>query len=71
MWNNPRHGFGAVAAMMQTSFSDDEYANKKRQTRREQLLAQIEAILPWQELLAAIEPHYSVGGGRGRPPIGL
>jgi IS5 family transposase len=71
MWNNPWYGLGAVAAMMQTSFSDYEYANKKRQTRRERLLAQIEAILPWQELLAAIEPHYPKGGGRGRPPIGL
>ena len=56
---------------MQTSFSEYEYASKKRQTRRDRFLAEIETMTPWGELVAAIERHYPKGGGRGRPPIGL
>lgn len=56
---------------MQTSFSEYEYANKKRVTRRDRFLGEIEVMTPWGELVAAIEKHYPKGGGRGRPPIGL
>src|SRR6516162_11705791 len=55
----------------QASFSDLEYANKKRQTRRELFLAEMEAVVPWPELLGVVEPHYPRVGGRGRPPVGL
>jgi len=57
--------------LRQASFSDLEYANKKRRTRRELFLAEMEAVVPWRELLAVVEPHYPRGGGRGRPPVGL
>ena len=40
-------------------------------TRRDRFLAEIEAMTPWGELVAAIERHYPKCGGRGRPPIGL
>ena len=56
---------------MQSSFSELEYAAKRRQTRRDRFLAEIEAVTPWSELQAAIEAHYPSGQGRGRPPIGL
>jgi IS5 family transposase len=56
---------------MQKSFSDLEYAAKRKTTRRERLLSELEAITPWAELLAALAPHYPKGEGRGRPPIGL
>lgn len=56
---------------MQTSFSELEYATKKKQTRRDRFLAQIEAVTPWDALTQVIEPHYPNSGGRGRPPIGL
>lgn len=56
---------------MQASFSELEYASKKRKTRRDRFLAEIEAVTPWAALLAAIEPFYPKGEGRGRPPIGL
>ena len=56
---------------MQMSFSELEYATKKKQTRRDHFLAQIEAITPWAALLCAIAPYYPNDGGRGRPPIGL
>jgi IS5 family transposase len=55
----------------QSSFSDLEYASKKRRTRRELFLAEMEQVIPWQELLSVVEPHYPRSGGRGRPPIGL
>lgn len=56
---------------MQRSFSDLEYAAKKKVTRRDRFLAEIEAVTPWSALIAAIEPFYPKGGGRGRPPIGV
>jgi transposase, IS5 family len=56
---------------MQTSFSELEYAAKKKQTRRDRFLSEIEAVTPWAELEKAIAPYYPSSGGRGRPPIGL
>jgi IS5 family transposase len=57
--------------MKQTSFSDAEFANKKKLTRRERFLAEIEAATPWPALVAALLPYYPKGDGRGRPPMGL
>jgi IS5 family transposase len=56
---------------MQASFSDLEYASKRKQTRRDRFLAQLEAVTPWSALVAAIAPFYPKGEGPGRPPIGL
>ena len=56
---------------MQSSFSDLEYAAKKKQTRRDRFLSEIEAVTPWPSLLNVIAPHYPVSGKRGHPPIGL
>ena len=56
---------------MQASFSDLEYAAKKRVTRRDRFLSEIEAVTPWLALVAEIEPFYPKGEGRGRPPIGV
>ena len=39
----------------QASFADLEYANKKRRTRRELFLAEMEAVIPWPELLAVVD----------------
>lgn len=55
---------------MQVSFSDAEYALKKKRTRRERFLDDIERITPWTKLVAALGPHYPKGQ-RGRPPLGL
>jgi hypothetical protein len=54
----------------QTSFAELEYISKKKLTRRERFLAQIEAATPWAQLVAVIEPHYPKGE-REPPPIGL
>ncbi len=56
---------------MQSSFAELEYAAKKKVTRRDRFLAEIEAITPWAELERTVVPFYPSGGGRGRPPIGL
>ena len=60
-----------VRRPMQRSFSDLEYGAKKKVTRRERFLNELEAIAPWAALCAEIEPYYPRGEGRGRPPIGL
>jgi IS5 family transposase len=54
----------------QMSFSQAEYAGKKKTTRREKFLGEMEQVVPWARLAALIEPHYPLGQ-RGRPPIGI
>ena len=56
---------------MQKSFSDLEYAAKKKLTRRDRFLAKIDSVTPWSKLHELIEPHYPKVEGAGRPPIGL
>lgn len=56
---------------MQSSFSELEYAAKRKVTRRDRFLAEIEAITPWAELERTLIPFYPSNGGCGRPPIGL
>ena len=57
--------------MKQSSFASLEYAGKKRQTRREKFLGEMELVVPWQRLTALVEPHYPSSGRVGRPPIGV
>ena len=56
--------------MTQLSFSDAEHAGKRKQTRREVFLSEMEQVVPWKALLAQIEPHYPKAG-RGRHPYAL
>lgn len=56
--------------MSQLSFGDAEYAGKRKQTRREVFLGEMERVVPWDALLALIEPFYPKAGG-GRPPYPL
>ena len=57
--------------MRQSSFADLDYNHKKRRTRREIFLSEMEGIIPWQDLLSHIEPHYPKHGQRGRQPMVL
>ncbi|KJZ03622.1 transposase [Halomonas sp. S2151] len=59
--------------MKQISFAQAEHQNKKKVTRRERFLAQMEAVVPWQRLIEALSPCYfpDAAGKRGRPPMGL
>jgi IS5 family transposase len=54
----------------QMSFAQSEYAGKKKVTRRERFLGEMERVVPWARLCGVIEPHYPKGE-RGRPPIGV
>ena len=53
--------------MDQMSFGDAEYAAKKKTTRREVFLAEMDKLVPWDALLKVIEPFYPMAG-RGRRP---
>jgi IS5 family transposase len=53
--------------MTQMSFSDAEYAGKRKQTRREIFLAEMDQIVPWGALLTLIEPRYPKAGNGRRP----
>ena len=56
----------------QPAFPGLRDAMKKKQTRRELFLAEMEAVVPWARLQALIAPHYpKVGPKGGRPPMPL
>jgi len=56
--------------MSQQSFSDMEYSLRKRTTKREEFLDIMNEIIPWDEWVDLIKPHY-FSGKRGRPPKGI
>ena len=56
--------------MDQATFSELEYDNKKRKTRREKFLERMDSLIPWQKLEKKIRRHYPKRG-RGRPPYPL
>jgi IS5 family transposase len=53
--------------MKQMSFADAEYAGKRKKTRRELFLEEMELVVPWKALLKVIEPFYPVAGNGRRP----
>lgn len=55
----------------QQSFGSYEFASKKRVTRREKFLAEMEQVVPWARLQALIEPKYPTSGRVGRQPVGV
>ena len=56
--------------MKQMTFADAEYAGKRKQTRKELVMIEMGHVVPWQGLIALIEPHYPKGEG-GRPTYSL
>jgi IS5 family transposase len=59
----------SLETQMQQGFSDMEYLAKKRQTRRERFLQELDRLTPWEELQAVVVPFYP-SGRRGRPTRG-
>ena len=57
--------------MKQTTFASLTFDAKKKRTRREVFLAEMDQVMPWSMLEAIIEPHYPKAGRRGRPPMPL
>jgi len=56
--------------MNQLSFSDVEFGAKRKQTRREKFLSEMDQVIPWSRLMALIEPGYPKSKGE-RPPHAL
>lgn len=53
--------------MKQQTFSDIEYSNRRRKTKREEFLEKMNEIIPWEQWTELIRPYYYTGR-RGRPP---
>jgi len=54
----------------QPAFPGLRDAMKKKVTRREKFLGEMDAVVPWGRLLTLIEPHYPQAGPKGgRPPM--
>jgi IS5 family transposase len=51
----------------QLSFTDVEYGNRRRVSRRELFLESMDQVLPWDQWVGLIQPFY-YNGQRGRKP---
>jgi len=56
--------------MDQMTFSEAEYQNKKRKTRREIFLDRMDKLIPWKQLEKKVARYYPKGQN-GRPPYPL
>ena len=57
--------------MKQTTFASVAWEKKGKITRRERFLAEMDAVIPWEPILALIEPHYPKAGNGTQPmPLG-
>jgi IS5 family transposase len=54
--------------MRVASFASLAYENKKKKTRREKFLEEMNLVIPWEELLQVIKKYYPVAGN-GRQPM--
>jgi len=54
----------------QRTFASMAWNAKGKVTRREQFLAEMDAVMSWARLLRLIEPYYPKAGN-GRQPLGL
>jgi len=53
--------------MKQTTFESLAWKHKGKVTRREQFLAEMDAVIPWKSLIRLIEPHYPKAGNGTQP----
>ncbi|MBA7714543.1 IS5 family transposase ISAzo27 [subsurface metagenome] len=54
--------------MQRASFASLVYENKKKKTRREKFLEEMNQAIPWEELLQVVREHYPKAGN-GRQPM--
>ncbi len=57
--------------MHQQTFAEVSFEQYRKPTRRERFLNEMNHVIPWAELVAAIEPVYPKAEGPGRPPVGV
>jgi IS5 family transposase len=59
----------------QLTFTDIEYKNRKKKTRKEEFFNQMERVIPWDEIISILSPYYYGDNGRrkhrGRKRIDL
>ena len=55
----------------QQSLATAGFEAYRKRTRRDEFLAQMNAVVPWAGLCALIEPVYPQNNGAGRPVMGL
>jgi IS5 family transposase len=56
--------------MNSLSFASLAYSNKKKKTRREKFLQEMDKVIPWKDLIQIIEGYYPKAGN-GRQPMPL
>lgn len=56
--------------MKNLSFASLAYENKKKKTRREKFLEEMDKVIPWEELIPEIQKYYP-RAGNGRQPLPL
>ena len=44
--------------MKQQTFSDIEYSNRRRKTKREEFLDSMDEMIPWDYWVSIIKPYY-------------
>lgn len=57
--------------MRQGTLSGNGFDKYQKKTRKQQFLEEMDTIIPWQDLAAAIEPFYPKPEGAGRRPVGV
>jgi IS5 family transposase len=53
--------------MKQTTFASATWDRKGKVTRRERFLGEMDAVIPWEQIQALIEPHYPRAGNGTQP----
>ncbi len=53
--------------MKRASFASLVYDSKKKKTRREKFLEEMDQVIPWEELLAAVRKYYPKAGNVKTP----
>jgi transposase, IS5 family len=57
--------------MQQQTFAEVTFEPYRKSTRRERFLDEMNRVVPWMDLVAAIAPVYPKAAGPGRPPVGI
>ncbi|MBX3307421.1 MAG: transposase [Nitrospira sp.] len=57
--------------MPQQTFAEITFEQYRKPTRRERFLDEMNRVVPWTDLVTAIEPVYPKAEGPGRPPVGV
>jgi transposase, IS5 family len=57
--------------MHQQTFAEVTFEPYRKSTRRERFLDEMNRVVPWMDLVAAIAPVYPKAAGPGRPPVGI